>query len=187
MKRWLSAILVLMLLCASASVSAEEDWADDYAFEAFDDGYDGAWVQVSALDIEFCLPEGWQETAATDGVAYAAANGQGSATLAIRLAAQNVDDLAAWGAANLKDFQLGNAGFYDVLLCGGGNEMSAYLIVAEDDVLAFDFTRTGEAALSPDFALQIVGSACALWDDDVPLMDGDEGFDFGEAFEADLG
>ena len=187
MKRWLSAILVLMLLFASAFVSAEEDWADDYAFEAFDDGYDGAWVQVSALDIEFCLPEGWQEMAAPDGAAYAAANDRSSATLAIRLAARNVDDLAAWGAANLTSTQPGTAGFYDVLLSGGGNGLSVYLIVTEDDVLAFDFTRTDEAALSPDFALQIVGSACALWDDGVHLMDGDEGFDFGEAFEADLG
>ena len=98
-----------------------------------------------------------------------------------------MDDLAAWGAANLTSTQPGTAGFYDVLLSGGGNGLSVYLIVTEDDVLAFDFTRTDEAALSPDFALQIVGSACALWDDDVPLMDGDEGFDFGEAFEADLG
>ena len=105
MRKWMSAMLALMLLlCASAS--AEEDW-EDYAFEAFDDGYDGAWVQVSALDIEFCLPEGWQEMAAPDGAAYAAANDRGSATLAIRLAARNVDDLAAWGAANVKNSQPG--------------------------------------------------------------------------------
>jgi len=181
MKRWLPVILALMLLCGS--VFAEEDWD----FEAFDDGYDGRWVQVSALDIEFCLPEGWHETAATDGCAYAAASDRGDATLAIRLAAENVDDLAAWGATNLKNSRPVTAGFYDVLLSGGGNGMSAYLIVTEDNLLAFDFTRTGEEALSPEFALQIVGSACALWDDDVPLMDGDEGFDFGEAFEADLG
>ena len=188
MKRWLSALLALMLLnCACISVTAEEDWDDYDAFEAFDDGYDGNWVQVSALDIEFCLPEGWHETAAPEGAAYAAANDRGDATLAIRLAAENVDSLTDWGAANLKDSQPGTAGFYDVLLSGGGNGMSAYLIVTGDNVLAFDFTRTGEEALSPEFALQIVGSACALWDDGVPLMDGDESYDFGEAFEEDLG
>lgn len=182
MKRWLSVILTLMLLlCASAF--SEEDWD----FEAFDDGYDGSWVQINPLHIEFCLPEGWHETAAPEGAAYAASSDQGDATLAIRLATEKVDDLAAWGKVNLKNSQPGNAGFYDVLLSGEGNAMSAYLIIWEDSVLAFDFTRTGEEALSPEFALQIVGSACALWDDDVPLMDGDEGFDFGEAFEADLG
>jgi hypothetical protein len=185
MKICLSAMLALMLLlCASAS--AEEDWEDYAAFEAFDDGYDGNWVQVNALDIEFCLPEGWHETTSPEGAAYAAASDPGDATLAIRLSAENVDDLAAWGAANLKNSQPGNAGFYDVLLCGDGNAMSAYLIITQSNVLAFDFTRTSEAALSPEFALQIVGSACALWDDDVPLMDGDEDFDFGEAFEADM-
>ena len=186
MKKWLSAILALMLLlCASAS--AEEDWEDYAALEAFDDGYDGSWVQVSALNIEFCLPEGWHETNPPESAAYAAASDRDDATLAIRLAAENVDDLAAWGATNLKNSQPATAGFYDVLLSGDGNAMSAYLIVTEDSVLAFDFTRTGEDAFSAEFALQIVGSACALWDDDVPLMDGDEGFDYGEAFEADLG
>ena len=59
MKRWLSAILVLMLLCASASVSAEEDWADDYAFEAFDDGYDGAWSRSAPwISNSACLRAG---------------------------------------------------------------------------------------------------------------------------------
>jgi hypothetical protein len=184
MRIWLSAMLALMLLlCASAS--AEEDW-EDYAFEAFDDGYDGSWVQVDALGIEFCLPDGWHETASPEGAAYAAASDQGNATLAIRLAAESVDDLAAWGAANLRNSQPGTAGFYDLLLSGDGNAMSAYLIITEDNVLAFDFTRTSEDAFSAEFALQIVGSACALWDDDVPLMEGDEGFEFGEAFEADL-
>lgn len=185
MRIWLSATLAIMLLfCASAS--AEKDW-EDYTFEAFDDGYDGSWVQVDALGIEFCLPDSWHETASPEGAAYAAASEQGDATLAIRLAAGSVDDLAAWGAANVKNSQPGTAGFYDVLLSGDGDAMSAFLIITADNVLDFDFTRTSEDALSPEFALQIVGSACALWDDDVPLMEGDEGFEFGEAFEADLG
>ena len=179
MRIWLSAMLALMLLlCASAS--SEENW-EDYAFEAFDDGYDGSWVQVDALGIEFCLPDGRHETASPKGAVYAAASDRGDATLAIRLVAESVDDLAAWGAANLQNSQPGTAGFYDVLLNGDGNAMSAYLIITEDNVLAFDFTRTSEDAFSAEFALQIVGSACALWDDNVPLMEGDEGFEFGEA------
>ena len=188
MYRWLSVILALMLLfCTLASAFAEEDWKDYAAFEIFDDGYDGNWIQITPLHIEFCLPEGWQETTAPEGTAYAAVSNRGDAALAIRLAAENVDDLAAWGAVNLKNSQPGTAGFYDVLLSSDENTMSAYLIISEDSVLAFDFTRAGEEALSPEFALQIVGSACTLWDDDVPMMEGDEDFDFGEAFEAELG
>ena len=98
-----------------------------------------------------------------------------------------MSDLATWGAANLKNAQSGSAGFYDVLLTGGKNALGVYAIISGDQVVAFDFTRTSDDALTLDFALQIVGSACVLWDDDVPLMEGDEDFDFGEAFEADLG
>lgn len=188
-KRFSAILLVALLLCATvhAEESPEEGREDGFGFEAFDDGYDGSWVQVSALGVEFCLPEGWQPTCAPDGAAYAAVNSRGDATLSIRPAADNVGDLAAWGAANLKDSQLSKANFYDVLVTGDGNGMSVYLIVTNDSVISYDFTRENETALSPEFALQIVGSVCALWDDDVPLMDGDDGFDFGEAFEEDLG
>ena len=188
MKRWLSALLALLvLLCACGF--AEDVWNEnDVGFGEFDDGYDGNWVQVSALGFEFCLPEGWSETAAPEGAVYAAAKSTGDATLAIRLAAENVDDLPAWGSANLKDSQPGTANFYDVLLTGGKDALSVYLIISDNRVLAFDFTRAGEEALSLPFALQIVGSACELWDDDdVPLTEGDGESDFGEAFEADLG
>lgn len=187
MNRCLCAIMaVIMLLCVP--VFAEEDWQDDFGFAEFDDGYSGRWVQVDSLGIELCLPDGWHEAAVPDGAAFAAESDGRDASLAIRLAAEGVDDLAAWGAENLKDSRLDTANFYDVLLTGGGNAMSVYLIVSNEDVLAFDFTRKSEASLTPQLALQIIGSVCAMWDDDdVPLMDGDAGFDFGEAFEADLG
>jgi hypothetical protein len=188
MKRWFSALLAaLMLLCACGF--AEDVWNEnDVGFGEFDDGYDGDWVQVTSLGFEFCLPEGWSETAAPDGAVYAAAKSQGDATLSIRVAAENVDDLAAWGTENLKDSQPGTANFYNVLLTGGKDALSVYLIISDNRVLAFDFTRAVEEALSLPFALQIVGSACELWDDDdVPITEGDGASDFGEAFEADLG
>ena len=186
MKRWLAVVMaVILALCAFAA--AESEWnAEDVGFGEFDDGYDGSWIEVNALGFEFCLPEGWSETAAPDGAAFAATKATGDATLAVRLAAQGVDDLTAWGAENLKNSQPATANFYDVLLTGDRNTMTVYAIISGGNVLAFDFTRSSEEALTRDFALQIVGSACELWDDDVPLTD-DGDFDFGEAFEADLG
>lgn len=187
MKRWICAVLAALLLLGGLA-AAETDWGDDAGFGAFSDGYDGSWVQVYALDFEFCLPEGWSETTAPEGAAYAATTAAGDAALSVRLAAEGVDDLAAWGAANLKNYRPDSANFYDVLLTGDSNALSVYLIISGSQVVAFDFSRSHADALSVEFALQIVGSACALWeDDDVPLLEGDEDFDFGEAFEADLG
>lgn len=186
MKRCFSAVLAaLMLLCAFAL--AETEWNEnDVGFGEFDDGYDGKWVQVDALGIEFCLPDGWSEASAPEGAAFAAAKSTGDATLSLRLAAQNVDDLNAWGAQNLGKTQPDTANFYSVLLTGDKSTLNVYLIVSDGNVLAFDFTRGSEEALTRQFALQIVGSACELWrDEDVPLDA--ENDDFGEAFEADLG
>ena len=185
-KRWISAVLAaLMLLCAFGL--AETEWNEnDVGFGEFDDGYDGSWVQVDALGIEFCLPDGWSEASTPDGAAFAAAKSTGDATLTLRLAAQSVDDLNAWGAENLGKTQPDTANFYSVLLTGDKSTLNVYLIISGGNVLAFDFTRGSEEALSRQFALQIVGSACELWtDEDVPLEDGDA--DFGEAFEAELG
>jgi len=186
MKRWLCAMMaVMLLLCACAS--AENEWNDkDVGFGEFDDGYDGTWVEVTALGFEFCLPDGWHETAAPEGVTYAAATESGDATLAIRLVAEDVNDLSAWGSANLKNARPDTANFFNVLMTGDKSTLNVYVIISDNRVLAFDFTRADEDALSQAFALQIVGSACELWDDeDVPLEEGEA--DFGEAFEDDLG
>ena len=187
MKIWVCSILVAMMLLITSAV-AEPEWDFDAEFGAFDDGYDGSWVQVEALDFEFCLPEDWEPVEAIDGAAFAAAKSGGNASLSIRLAGESPDGLAAWGAANLKDGKSDTANFYDVLLTGNDSALNVYLIVSGDSVVAFDFTRTMADALSMELALQIVGSACELWgDDDVPLLEGDGDFDFTEAFEAELG
>ena len=187
MVKRLSAILAaLFVFCALAS--AETAWEDAFGLDQFDDGYEGSWIQVDGLSMEFCLPDGWSEVSAPSDAAFAAANTAGDAALRIRSVAENVSDLAAWSAANLKNSQKDEANFYDVLVTEGEDAMSVYLIIQDGEVLAFDFTRKSQSALPRQFALQIVGSACALWDDDdVPVLEGDEDFDFGEAFEADLG
>lgn len=186
MVKQLSAILAaLLLICAFAS--AETGWEDAFGLDQFDDGYDGSWIQVDGLGMEFCLPDGWSESSASSDAAFTATNAAGDAALRIRAVAEDVGDLAKWGADNLKDSQKDEANFYDVLVTEQEDAMSVYLIIQDGGVLAFDFKRKDQSALPRQFALQIVGSACALWDDDdVPVLEGDEEFDFGEAFEADL-
>lgn len=187
MVKRLSAILAALLL-VFALASAETAWDDAFGLDQFDDGYDGNWIQIDALSMEFCLPDGWGESSPSSDAAFTAVNAAGDAALRIRSVAENVSDLAKWGAANLKSSQKDEANFYDVLVTEGEDALSVYLIIQDEDVIAFDFKRKSPSALPRQFALQIVGSACALWDDDdVPVLEGDEDFDFGEAFEADLG
>lgn len=187
MLKRLSAILAaLFLVCVFTS--AETAWEDPFGLDQFEDGYDGNWIQIDGLSMEFCLPDGWSESSATSDAAFAAVNAAGDAALRIRSVAENVNDLAKWGADNLKNSQKDEANFYGVLVTEQEDALSVYLIIQDGDVLAFDFKRKSESALPRQFALQIVGSACALWDDDdVPVLEGDGDFDFGEAFEADLG
>lgn len=176
----------MLLLVASAS--AEPEWDFDEGFGAFDDGYEGRWVQVEALDFEFCLPDGWETVEPTDTAVFAAVKDGGDARLSIRSTGESTEGLATWGAANLQNGQPDTANFYDVLLTGDDNTLNVYLIISGNSIVAFDFNRIDSDALSREFALQIVGSACELWGDDVvPLLEGDGDFDFSEAFEAELG
>ena len=188
LKRLLAALLAAMLLCCAAAFAESEDPFeddDDFDFEFADDGYDGEWIEVKDLSIEFCLPDGWTPSEAGEGAAYAAVSGNG-ASLSIRVAARDVDDVAAWGAANLESFEMDEANFYDVLVVEGETSVTIFADVSEDGLLAFEFGRTDEESLSRAFALQIVGSACAIWDDEDMLSGDDEGFDFGEAFGKDM-
>ena len=178
------AALALLLGCATA----ETAWEGEFNSGQFDDGYDGSWIQVDALGIEFCLPEGWSETGAPSDAAFAAKRDAGGASVCIRPVAQNVDSLSTWGKDNLKDAQPDEANFYDVLVSERETAVSVYLNLSNGGVLSFDFSRDGHSDLPRSFALQIVGSVCELWnDEDIPMLEGDDGFDFGEAFEADLG
>ena len=187
-KRLLAILAVLALLSSCACASAEMNWEDAFGLNEFDDGYEGTWIQVQEPGFEFCLPAGWKKTTAPSDAVFAATNDTGGASLCIRLAAQGVEDLNAWGKANLKDFQTDEANYYDVLIAERDSDVTVYFVLSDGSVLSFDFTRTNQSALPRSFALQIVGSVCELWDDeDIPMMDDDEDFDFGEAFEADVG
>lgn len=189
MKRILAALLAAVLLCcAAAFAESETSPAEDadFDFNFADDGYDGDWVEVPALAIEFCLPDGWSATEPGEGAVYAAASADNAASLSIRLAAEGVDDIVAWGDANLDGYEMDEANFYDVLVQEDATSVTIYADVSESGLVAFDFTRTDAEALPRAFALQIVGSACAIWDDEDILVSDDD-FDFGEEFEEDLG
>ena len=187
LKRFVAVALTAMLLLCGAGWAWAED--GDFGFDFTGDGYDGEWVSVEALNIEFCLPDGWQPSQADNGTAYAAAKRDGSATLAIRAEAHDVADLAEWGRANLKDYTVDETNFYQVLVSETEQSLVVRLLTSENVLLAFEFARADAAALSEDFALEIVGTVCELWDEDeVPFIDGgDDGdFNFDEDFGAAL-
>ncbi len=206
MRKWI-AVLIAALMLSSAFALAED--IGDYDFEFNDDGYEGEWVTLEGQGMEFCLPEGWKEVESADGAFYAASNGDASASLSIRLEAEGVEDIIAWGETNLDSYEVDEANFYDALVVEADTSITVRFILDEGKLLSFDFVRADAGALSREFALQIVGSTCLTWDDedfpfpeediegfsfDDDVFDGDDPFsesddeeDFGEAFEADLG
>ena len=194
MKKWLAVILAAMLLLSSAAALAEGDLEadlgdEDFGFEFMDDGYSGEWVSVDALGFEFCLPTGWIKGEATGESAFSASNEAGTASLSISLRAEGVADIAAWGELNLDRYDIDEANFYDALIVEEAHALTLYTVISDERLIAFAFTRAGEEAMPREYALQIVGSACVLWDDlEVPFGedDVDQDFDFGEAFEADM-
>ena len=203
MKRWI-AILLAVLLLFSAGTLAEEPVVDaveeddeDFGFEFVDDGYDGEWITLQEQGFEFCLPDGWKEAEAGEGALYAAAAGDGSATLSIRDVAGDVEDLVSWGEMNLERYELEEANFYYALVVEGDQDMAVYFIVDEERLMAFDFTRADAEALPRAFALQIVGSTCLTWDDDdFPFSEDEDDGEFSfsdddadedDAFEEDGG
>ena len=192
MKKILAFMLaILMLLCTMAFAEdaqpAEAVDDADFDFDFADDGYDGEWIELTDLGIEFCLPDGWTENDPGDAVYCAAEKLDGSASLVIRLEADDVTDIIAWGETNLDSYEVEEANFYDTLVVEEPGAITVRFLTDGGKLIAFDFTRKDADALTRDWAIRIVSSACELWDDDVFIEDGDDGdFDFGEAFEEDL-
>lgn len=154
------AIIALLLFPACAETGFDPG---DFTFDFDDEGYDGAWVTVEALGLEFCLPDGWAQAEAGEGVAWAAVNGDGTARLEIRLEDEGVTTLTAWAKANLDTWELVEDDYFDALLTADDATLTARILLNGGRLVALAFTRESEAALPWQMALQIVDTAYAEW------------------------
>ena len=170
-RRLICALLALLML----SLPALAEVGDELDFEfADDEGYTGDWLELDALGIELCLPDGWTIAEPGEGEAFAAAREDGAAAMAIRVEAEGVADIGDWAEANLAGYEVDDEDIFDTIYAEQGDGVTAYRLYG-DQLLAFDFIRDGEDSLPVDFALQIVGSANELWIDDFGFYeDGDE-------------
>lgn len=160
-RRMLCALLAALMLTLPAL--AEQD--DEFAFDFDDEGYTGEWVELPVLGIEFCQPEGWAFVDGLEGEGYAAAKQDGGASLVIRVVANGVDDIVAWGDANLSGYEVDASGFFDTLVVEGKEALDIYRL-NNGDVIHFAFTRASEGELSRAFALEIAYSVNEAWTED---------------------
>lgn len=156
-RRVLAALLALLLLAATAA-TAEEGL--DFDFD--EDGYTGTWVSVEALNLEFCLPDGWSQADAGEDT-FAAQKDDGTASLQIYVAAEEVDDLVEWGDEVLEDYQIDTSGFVDTLYIEVDETVAVYRLNDDGKLVAFVFDRQTVDDLPTAFALQIVTSASEAW------------------------
>ncbi len=154
------AIIAMLLFTACAETGFDPDV---FGFDFDDDGYDGAWLTIEALGLEFCLPDGWTQIEAGEGVACAAAKEDGAARLEIRLEAEDVASLPGWAKAHLETWELVEDDYFDVLLTADDAALTARLLLNGGRLVAFAFTRELEEALPWQRALQIVDTAYAEW------------------------
>ncbi len=167
-RRIFAALLALMTLMGAAALAEE-----DFSFDFGDEGYTGQWLDIPALGVELCLPDGWSPIESEEDSAFEAVTNDGSATLLVYAVADEVQDIVAWADANLDGYQLDNAGFFDTLLQEEEDAVTVYRLNGEGEVLAFAFTRASAEALSTAFALEIVDSVNESWVDEGEPLDGD--------------
>ena len=154
-------ILLLAVMLATTgttpivSETARTPSMDAAGADAFDeDGYDGAWHTVAALDIEIFLPEGWTgEDADGDGVCYRALSADGGASLAIcyPLEGGSTGEVVSAGGKPAR------------LTRGGDGSLTVTMALSENRLAGFRFERESDDALSEDMALKIVGTCTDVW------------------------
>ena len=168
---WLLAAALLASAALAAEVAPETVEETGEALEpVFDDsfdgeGYDGAWVTIDDLGVEFCLPEGWTEAEPAEGAAYRAVSPDGEATLDVSLfgAECGAEGMTQWAEAHLdQPFEVVMANGQEVAVVREDTALTV-LVPLAGDVARVDFTRSDEAALSDALALSIAGSCSDAW------------------------
>ena len=170
---WLlaAALLASVALAAEvAPVEAPTEEPEETLEPVFDDsfdgeGFDGAWVTIDDLGVEFCLPEGWTEAEPAEGAAYRAVSPDGAATLDVSLFGVEcgAEGMTQWAEEHLDlPFEVVMANGQEVAVVRDGTGLTVLVPVA-GDVARVDFTRTDEEALTDAFALAIAGTCSDAW------------------------
>jgi len=166
MKVFVSLILAVALLLGATAVGEAPFPDEDFGFDFLDEGYEGNWVEIPALDVEFCLPLGWEQVSPPAGSAFSARNAETGDTLDISLEAEDVRNVRAWAGEDLPRYRVEEANFYDALVSEDEKGLRIYIVTGEDRLVRFDFRHTQEGSVTEARALEIVGTVCDIWDDE---------------------
>lgn len=145
------------------SLEGDMEAAENFGFVADSDGYTGEWVSLENLNMQFCLPDGWEMALTEEEVAFYAETEDGKNSLSISVISDSEDDILVWSEQNLVQYEVDTANFYDVVLQRTDMQMDIYLINAENKLLAFRFDYDAENPITRELALEIVGTACDVW------------------------
>lgn len=156
MLAWTLCALMILSLCAPLSALAD-DYEDGFGFDA--EGYDGTWIRMEGLNLEFCLPDDWQT--AESPLTYETLSAD--ARMSVYIEAENVVSLSDWGEANLDAFDEEAVGFYDALITEQPDAVRVRILNKDDQVLCFEFVRASARALPLDRILEMVGSVDEAW------------------------
>jgi len=173
----LMAIMMIPFACAAeyegdeflseADMAEFEIWDGDdiIGFMPGDEGgYTGEWMPLEELNMEFCLPDGWQlAVTEEEKVVFYAEKEDASVSLAICIESNAVQDIFLWGDRNLESYEIDTASFYDVIIKEIDNQTTVYLINAENKLLGFRFNYEDIEAISREMILEIVGTAYEIW------------------------
>ena len=165
---WMIATLLMLAMLIPATAQEETAGTDESEPEDFgelgeyfeSEGYAGEWTRIPELDFELCLPEGWTALEDAGEGIFAAERAEDGAKLTIGPLGDAVEDLQAWGEANLATYEAENVNFYDVLIeeNAGDGTLTVYVNYLEDRLVAFRF-EGGDAPIAREFALEVVGTA----------------------------